>query len=238
MNVAYFAHMRQTVVLIIAKYPTAGAVKTRMTPPLSGEEAAALHEACLRMVCENVASVGTLETKLVVTPDDRTIDLARHVGFHEAEAWPQGDGDLGDRLSRAVARAFDSDARNVLRLGADSPTLPISRLREALDALTDHQAVLGPCDDGGYYLLGLSAATPALLTGIDWGSDCVADQTRRRADEAGIDLHQLSTWYDLDRFEDIVRARRDLTDADLSARPMARALLELVTGLVNQYSER
>ena len=238
MSVAYFAGMRQTVVLIFAKYPTAGAVKTRMTPPLSGEEAVELHEACLRMVCENVASVDTLETKLVVTPDDRAIDLAHRVGLHEGDAWPQGDGDLGDRLNRAVVRAFDSDARSVLLLGADSPTLSAEKLHEAIDALDDHQAVLGPCEDGGYYLLGLNVPTPALLTGIDWGSDCVADQTRQRADEAGIDLHELSTWYDLDRFEDVARARRDLTDADLSARPMARALMALVTGLVNKYSER
>ena len=238
MSVAYFAGMSQTVVLIFAKFPTAGAVKTRMTPPLTGEEAAALHEACLRTVCENVAGVDTLETKLVVTPDDRAIDLGRSVGLHECDAWPQGDGNLGDRLNRAVVRAFDSDARSVLLLGADSPTLSVEKLHEAIDALDEHQAVLGPCEDGGYYLLGLSAPTPALLTGIDWGSDCVADQTRQRADEAGVDLHELSTWYDLDRIEDVVRARRDLTDADLSARPMARALLALVTGLVNKYSER
>lgn len=230
--------MHQSVALIFAKFPAPGVVKTRMSPPLSGEEAAALHEACLRVVCENLASADSLETKLVVTPDDRAIDLARRVGLHDGDAWPQGAGDLGDRLSRAVVRAFDSDARSVLLLGADSPTLPISRLREALAALTDHQAVFGPCEDGGYYLLGLSAPAPALLTGIDWGSDCVADQTRRRADEAGIDLHQLSTWYDLDRFEDLARARRDLTDADLSARPMARALRERVTRLVSQYPER
>ena len=237
MSVDYFAGMSQTVVLIFAKYPTAGAVKTRMTPPLSGEEAAELHEACLRMVCENVASVSTLEMKLVVTPDDRAIDLARRVGLHEADAWPQGDGDLGDRLSRAVVRAFNGHARSVLLLGADSPSLPIGKLHEAIDALDDHHAVLGPCADGGYYLLGLSASTSALLTGIDWGSDYVADQTRRRADEVGIDLHEVSKWYDLDRFEDIARARRDLMDVELSDRPMARVLLERVTGLVHKYSE-
>lgn len=230
--------MCQTIALIFAKYPLPGSVKTRMTPPLSGEEAAALHEACLRMVCENVASVDTLETKLVVTPDDRAIDLARRIGLHDGDAWPQGAGDLGDRLSRAVVRTFDGAARRVLLLGADSPTLSTDKFLEAIDALDDHQAVLGPCEDGGYYLLGLSAPTPALLTGIDWGSDCAADQTRRRADEAEIDLHQLSRWYDLDRFEDIARARRDLMDADLSARPMARALLERVTGLLSQYPER
>jgi rSAM/selenodomain-associated transferase 1 len=230
--------MRQNAALIFAKYPTASTVKTRMTPPLPGEEAAELHEACLRMVCENVASVGTLEMKLIVTPDDRTTQLARRVGLHEGDAWPQGDGDLGDRLNRAVVRAFDSDVRSVLLLGADSPTLSAEKIHEAIDALEEHQAVLGPCEDGGYYLLGLSAPTPALLTRIDWGSDSVTDQTRQRADEAGIDLHQLSTWYDLDRFEDIARARRDLSNMDLLDRPLAQALLERVTGLVNKYSER
>lgn len=224
--------------LIFAKYPTAGAVKTRMTPPLAAEEAAELHEACLRMVCENVAMVGTLETKLVVTPDDRAIDLARRIGMNEHDCWPQGDGDLGDRLSHAVERALNSASHRVLLLGADSPTLPTDVLAEAVKRLINGETVLGSCDDGGYYLLGLCEPMPAMFDGIDWGGADVAQETRDRAVSGGVGLHELGPWYDLDRFGDLTRALADLTASDLTRRPMADALRRRVETLIRKYGQR
>ncbi len=212
-----------------------------MVPPLTAEEAAALHAASLMAVCEQVGSVGSLDTKLVVTPDERVADLSklfvecrlaneesRMTGKSEAPAirhstfdirhslrdcWPQGDGDLGRRLARATGRALSAGAVGVLLLGADSPTLPVSFLTRAVADLPEHDAVLGPCEDGGYYLLGLRWPLPVLFERIDWGGACVADQTRQRAAEAGIDLCELPTWYDLDRFDDVKRAAQDLRRA-------------------------
>lgn len=230
--------MAPVAALIFAKYPASGAVKTRMTPPLSGEEAAALHEACLRAVWENVASVPALEMKLVVTPDDQAIDLARLIELDEHACWPQGDGNLGDRLNRAIERALTAEYRHVLVLGADSPTLPTDVLTDAVTRLADGEIVLGPCDDGGYYLLGLCESLPALFDGIDWGGADVAQKTRDRAISAGVSLHQLRPWYDLDRFGDLKRALGDLTESDLTRRPMAGALRRRVDALIDKYGQR
>jgi hypothetical protein len=99
-----------------------------------------------------------------------------------------------------------------------------------------HDAVLGPCEDGGYYLLGLRRPAPELFERIDWGGVDVADQTRRRAAEAGVDLCELPPWYDLDRFDDLERAAHDLTKMTDPSQPLASALRCLIDTIVERYS--
>ena len=228
--------------LIFAKHPLAGAVKTRMTPPLTGDEAARLHVAALRVVCANVADVGVFHVVPVVSPDDRAGELAemlagdlphlRGGGSLDELVWPQGEGDLGERLARAVDRAFTGGADGVILLGADSPTLPCEWFRRAGELLARQEAVMGPTDDGGYYLLGMRRPLPALLERIDWGGDQVAAQTRDRAATAGVNLVELPAWYDLDRFADLKRAAEDLVRAESRA---AKELRELIQSLIERY---
>lgn len=240
-----------------------------MSPPLTAGEATALHEASLLAVCERVERVENLDTKLVVTPDERVADLAKLVAqcrmtgnsgappvrhstidirhFH-SDCWPQGEGDLGRRLFRGTKRAFDAGTEGVLLLGTDSPTMPADFLTRAVAALSRHDAVLGPCDDGGYYLLGLRRHLPVLFERIDWGGACVADQTRQRATEAGIDLFELPTWYDLDRFSDLKRAAQEELSNGVSSHGNPTfdnrhsgfdiALRRLIDRLVETYTER
>ncbi len=223
--------------LIFAKYPEPGAVKTRMVPPLSPHEAAALHSAALTVVCEQVRSHSVLEPALIVTPDHRTGDFARRFADSQLPCWPQGDGDLGQRLLRAVGKAFDADVDGVLLLGADSPTLPFGYLQDAVAMLADHDMVLGPSEDGGYYLLGLRRTIPALFDGIDWGGSKVADQTRHRAIRAGINPVELPVWYDLDRFDDLCRARCDLDRLDGPVNARTAPLRRLIASYVERYSD-
>lgn len=206
-----------------------------MVPPLTSEEAAQLHQAALLAVCERVTRWGGATLELAVTPDERSSDLARITGTSPRRCFPQGDGTLGDRLTRAVDRAFSGGAESVLLLGADSPTLPPLVLDQAIATLTQHDAVLGPCDDGGYYLLGLRRAYPTLFRDINWGSSTVARQTRRRAADEGIDLHELQSWYDLDQFSDLTRASRDLADAISFPGPAAEALKLLIDRLLKKH---
>lgn len=224
--------------LIFAKYPEPGAVKTRMVPPLSPDEAAALHRASLLTICERVHWLNQYEIIVVGTPDERVIDLSRLVADTVTECRPQGDGDLGQRLASATDRALGDGADGVILLGADSPTLPARVLADAATNLIRHDAVLGPTDDGGYYLLGLRQPQPALFERIDWGGAHVADQTRERATAAGLDLHELPSWYDLDRFDDLIRAAPDLARlADDERLPTVRALRDLVTRLIERYHD-
>ena len=221
-------------VLIFAKYPEPGRVKTRLVGPLSPVEAAELHRASLLAVCEAVTACDGLDVTLVVTPDDRATALGSIVPGALHDCWRQGDGDLGARLTRACRGAFDEGAGPVICLGADSPTLPIAYLLDAVDRLAEHDVVLGPCDDGGYYLLGLGRHIPQLFERIDCGSGDVATQTRHRAIEAGVDLHELPGWYDLDRYEDLARAAGDLKLMIDASRPAANTLRRLI----ESYLER
>ena len=225
--------MHNTSVLIFAKFPEPGAVNTRMVPPLSLEEAAAVHQASLLATCENVVGIAGLDLTLVVTPDERLDDLQGLIADRLPDSWPQGGGDLGARLSRATDRAFAAGADGVLLLGADSPTLPVDYLLGAVKGLSEHDAVLGPCEDGGYYLLGLRRSEPGLFERIDWGSPNVARQTGDRAAALGVDLIELPLWYDLDRFDDLLRAARDLDLVTGKQQPAMIALKRVIQRCVS-----
>ncbi len=220
--------MPRITVLIFAKYPFPGAVNTRMVPSLTIDQAAELHAACLQVVWERWGRLGGLDLKLLVTPDDRVDDTCRLLDAQLSDVWPQGDGELGSRLLRATDRAFTVGASGAILIGADSPTLPRSTLELAVSSLADHDAVLGPCEDGGYYLLGLRRRRPILFQGIDWGGPGVAAQTRQRAATVAMDLFELPIWYDLDRYEDLGRAGRDLARADDPSDPATGVLRRLL----------
>jgi rSAM/selenodomain-associated transferase 1 len=220
-------------ILVFAKYPEPGRVNTRLVPPLSHAQAAALHRASLDTTCELARSIDGARAVLVVTPDDRASDLAGEVAPAVDAHWAQGPGTLGARLARATARAFDEGATAVVLLGADSPTLPRRYLHEALAALEDHPVAMGPSDDGGYYLLALALNVPELFDGVHWGTGRVADQTRRRAQEVGVRLHEIANWHDIDRPEDIRRAVAAPADAD-DARPRRDALRRHLEDLLDR----
>ncbi len=212
--------------LVFARYPAPGTVKTRLVPPLSPGQAAEVQTALIHAMVGWVTGWGGA-LRWVVTPDDRAAAFAQTVGC-DAIVWPQGEGDLGARLERATCRAFDEGAGCVLLMGTDSPTLPVGTLAAAVDALQSADAVLGPCDDGGYYLLGMNTPQPALFADISWGGPDVADQTRRRAAACGLRWSELPCSYDLDRIDDLRRAVRELS---LLSAPNATAARSLAAGL-------
>ncbi|RME38219.1 MAG: glycosyltransferase [Planctomycetota bacterium] len=146
--------------------------------------------------------------------------------------WPQGEGDLGRRLRNGSDRAWAEGAAGVILLGADSPTLPPSFLDATLRRLNRYDAIFGPCEDGGYYLLASRRPCEALFDHIDWGGSEVADQTRRRAKEAKLKLHELPYWYDLDRFDDLRLAKRDLLRYEMTKLPEFAALHETIERLL------
>lgn len=228
--------MTKRIVLVFAKYPQPGAVKTRMVPPLTAEEAAAVHLASLLAVLDTARKLVNTGVVLQVTPDDQAGPLRALCGDRADDCWPQGDGDLGDRLKRATERAFDTGAQRLLLLGADSPTLTAGTLTAAFDLLDQRDAVLGPCDDGGYFLLGLRRPAPSLFERIAWGGPDVAAQTRRRAADTGVDLAELPAGYDLDRLEDLSRTLRDIDRMTVPLPPSTMALRELLESYTQRYT--
>ncbi len=199
-----------------------------------------MHTHALAAVCELVSHVPIGELVLVVSPDEQ-VDAFRTLPIIEpSQIWPQGTGDLGARMSRAVAHAFDNGAARVILLGADSPTLPGAFLEKAAHLLCDHDVVLGPSSDGGYYLMGLSKPLHKLFDAVDWGTASVLERTRALAQQINADVVELAEWYDLDRYEDLPIAAADLaniSDESMALRPSLVSLRTLIGQLMNRAAK-
>lgn len=189
-------------VVIFAKAPVPGRVKTRLIPALGDKGAAALAAGMLEHTISEALASG-LAVELCGDPDP--------AGWYEGAPvarTAQGDGNLGARLARAAARVLGEEP--VLLIGADCPALDRRRLRAAAQALGRCDAFLHPAEDGGYVLLGLRRFDPSLFTGIAWSTAAVAAETVARIETLGWRLETGETLRDID------------TPADLDAWPLRR----------------
>jgi rSAM/selenodomain-associated transferase 1 len=183
---------------MMIKAPRPGASKTRLTPPLTPAEAAALSTCFLRDTAENIASAGAGTGVAVFTPAHMAsaFDGLLPAGFAMA---PQRGNLFGERLLLAAEDLLALGYGSVCLIDSDSPTLPPDCLRAAVAALeSGDRVVLGPSEDGGYYLIGVRAAHARLFEEIDWSTGRVAAQTLERARELGLEAVMLPTWYDVD----------------------------------------
>jgi rSAM/selenodomain-associated transferase 1 len=187
---------------IICKTPRAGASKTRLIPVLGPQLAADLSQAFLRDLAACATEVGA-------RVGGRGYAVYAPAGSDEAlrDMLPAGFGlhcmvgeTFGHVLSDAARDLLDLGHDCVLLVNGDSPTLPADYLVEAVEALQrpGDRAVFGPALDGGYYVIGLKAHDPRLFADIAWSTDKVLSQSIERAGEAGLDVHLLPTWYDID----------------------------------------
>ncbi len=199
-------------IAIFAKAPVPGRVKTRLTPPLTAEEAARVASASiedtLRLFVPEISASWTLY--LDGDPDAALRTLARE---RNVAIVPQIGADLGERLDDAFRALRGNGARLVLAIGSDSPTLDPAVLRDAVSALHSCDIVLGPAEDGGYYLIGMSGAHEALFMGIPWSTDLVLERTLELARERKLAVTLLPRWYDLDDLASLRRAHRERLEA-------------------------
>jgi uncharacterized protein len=193
---------------VMAKVPAAGEVKTRLCPPLLPGDAAALAECFLLDRIEQLGEVRDGDPMVAFAPPDREAELRRIVPAGVRLVRQQG-ADLGARLDRVLSDLLAEGYRGAIAVDADSPTLPTAYLDHACAALIDDTAdvVLGPCEDGGYYLIGLRHPAAALFAAMPWSTSAVASETIARARRLGLRLSLLSTWFDVDRGEDLARLR-------------------------------
>jgi uncharacterized protein len=187
-------------VVVFAKAPIAGQVKTRLASSLGGAGAAELHRRLVRRALATAIASGVGPVELCCAPDSGHgffADCAAEFGVALTE---QGAGDLGARM----ARVFERDAPALL-IGCDAPALTADHLREAARALQAADVVLVPAEDGGYMLIGMRAAAAGLFVDIEWGAGDVARRTRLRAAALGLALHELPMCWDVDRPADLDR---------------------------------
>jgi uncharacterized protein len=193
---------RPCALAVMIKAPRAGAVKTRLVPPLTREEAAALSTCFLRDTASNIsgaASAEEAEGVAVYTPlgSERAFDRLLSPGFSLVA---QRGETFGERLYHAAEDLLALGYQSLCLIDSDSPTLPRALLAGAVRALSraGDRVVLGPSDDGGYYLIGLKRAHLRLFEDITWSTAQVLRQTIERAAEIGLEVLELPAWYDVD----------------------------------------
>jgi rSAM/selenodomain-associated transferase 1 len=203
--------MVRTAVVIMAKVPQAGAVKTRLCPPLSPQMAEALYRAFLLDKITQVRQLKRASPIIAYTPSEGRGFFA--VCASDFTLVPQQGADLGERLANSFAHLFASGYSGVLAIDSDTPTLPGAFLQQAIDliATPETDVVLGPSEDGGYYLIGLRTLHRELFENMAWSTAAVVPETVRRAEAKGLKLAWLPPWFDIDTPEDLQRLQTMLT---------------------------
>jgi len=204
-------------IAVMAKAPQPGRSKTRLVPPLTPAQAAGLSAAFLRDITENVLAAGRLariQGYVAYAPLGLEALFDGHLAAGTGLLLADGSTEMSFRvqgfgrcLLHAIKSLLDEGYGSACVLNSDSPTLPTAILRHAAQLLAapGDRAVLGPADDGGYYLLGLKSAHAHLFEDIAWSTDQVAEQTALRARQIGLELVMLPNWYDVDDANSLFR---------------------------------
>jgi len=201
--------------ILFARTPVPGRVKSRFQPRLSPEQACALH-------CAATSDTAALLAEALPHPalwlflseaasgSDADGPMAGEIVLPPRfRCALQSEGHLGDRMGAAFTRALSGGARRVVIFGSDSPTLPRSVPPLAFHHLQESDLVVGPTDDGGYYLIGCRRFDPALFEGVEWSTPRTCAQTLANAAKLGYRASLLDRWFDLDSWSDIGRLLAD-----------------------------
>jgi len=211
-------------VLVFAKSARPGHVKTRLRTELTAREAADVHLACVRDTVRMIGSVGGARKWLLVAGGRKAAkELAESVALNPRWRLALQTGrDLGGRLDFALHMAFAGGARKVVVVGTDTPWMGADRIYCAFQLLDRADVVLGPTQDGGYYLVGARRVVPEMFRGIAWGSRRVLQQTLRALRKSGASVRLLRRDFDLDRPADLRRAWRLLRKKRVRASALKR----------------
>jgi len=195
--------------IIMAKEPLSGQVKTRLCPPYTVEEATQLYRCFLLDTFDLVSGLRGITVFVAYFPLAAE-GVFRAMAPPTFELMPQRGSDLAERLSNAFEQLFPSGYERVVAIGADSPTLPPAYIERSFQLLARADLVLGPSADGGYYLIGMKASHPELFQGVAMGTERVFRETLERARQASMRVSLLPSWYDVDTPNDIKRLLAEL----------------------------
>ena len=185
--------------LVFLRAPRLGTVKTRLALGIGAPQALVIYRDLVERVLSAIPS--SMNVRLCFTPDDAAPEIQVWV----RPGWsllPQGEGDLGTRLTQAIGQAFQEGVQGVVVIGTDAPEMTGTDLEEAFVALRDSDLVLGPATDGGYWLIGLTQPRPSLFTRIQWGESEVLNATEAAAALEGLSIRRLRCLSDLDTAAD------------------------------------
>lgn len=190
-------------VIVFAKPPRAGQAKTRLASVLGDVAAAELARAFIVDTWSLLRSIAWADPVLATTDADDPFWSE----LPGATVWAQGDGDLGDRMERALRRALETHGAAIV-IGSDVPGVPAGALHQARAALKFADVVIGPSEDGGYYLIGFrGACPPGAFAGIEWSTSHTRADTKARLRSLGKAVVRVTPWFDVDEVDDLRRLR-------------------------------
>jgi len=222
------AELTRTLV-VVAKQPAPGQTKTRLCPPLTSEMAAHLYSCFLADTLDIMRRVPGAERTIAYLPEDAG-DYFRQLA-PDLSLTPQRGESLGERLDNLIADALANGSVQVVVMDSDSPTLPPAYVAQAFEELTaGADVVFGPCQDGGYYLVGMSKPYPRLLREVQMSTPAVLRDTLALAAAAGAKVALLPEWYDVDTVSELENLRAELPAMDDEVAHQTRRLLGRLNG--------
>ncbi|MBI1912791.1 MAG: TIGR04282 family arsenosugar biosynthesis glycosyltransferase [Deltaproteobacteria bacterium] len=190
--------MNTNAVIIMMKAPRPGDVKTRLVPPLSHEEAAELYKCFLADTFSNARKAKGVDIFASYAPLAQGDDIEGFIPEDIASFPQEGDG-LGERICNSFRYLFAKGYKKVCLIGSDSPDMPGYFITESFDLLEgETRLVLGPADDGGYYLVAMNGLSNAPFINIPWSTNKVLEETIKRVKESALNFKLLNPWYDID----------------------------------------
>jgi rSAM/selenodomain-associated transferase 1 len=218
--------MMKRALTIVAKRPVAGQTKTRLCPPLAPDEAARLYECFLRDTLDIARAAAVAAS---VTLHIAYLPRGESPYFHQLAPdfalMPQIGASLGERLDRSLTQCLQDGFARAVVMDSDSPTLPSAYVAQAFDALDDADVTLGPCEDGGYYLIGVRHPQPRLLREVRMSTPNVLRDTLALAEQVGLRVSLLPKWYDVDTVRDLNCLRDELRAEADGVAPHTREFL-------------
>jgi len=193
-----------SMILIFAKAPVPGTVKTRLIGKLNEQQAAELHKSMLIHSVNMALASELAPISLYCSPDTTHEVFQSLLNKHITLSQQRGD-DLGSRMANAIGEALIY-ARNVVLIGSDCPVMDEAYLSNAFEKLENHETVIGPAEDGGYVLLGQNRLNQQMFEGINWGTSGVLNETRKQLQKQNADWYELDMLWDVDRPEDLERS--------------------------------
>ena len=217
--------MFKNILIVVAKRPAPGQTKTRLTPPLTPEQASALYECFLQDTLDQMRQVDETQRLIAFLPQDEQ-DYFRRLA-PDFELILQNGHDLGGRLDNALTDCLSQGYERAVIMDSDSPTLPSAFLSQAFNTLSNGaDVVLGPCEDGGYYLIGIKKSAPRLLREVQMSTATVTTDTIAIAKEEGLSVSLLPTWYDVDDGASLMRLIKELDGIDSQIAIHTRKFIE------------
>lgn len=216
--------------IVFAREPVPGTVKTRLARDLGKEAATELYAAMLADVLEQAASLDDLRVLVFWSQEGDT--LPYYPAYPRLQMFRQSGGTLGERMAAAFSAAFARGIHACCIIGSDAPDLPAEYIRQAFDALEHGQAdvVFGPARDGGYYLLGMKRLWEPLFEDIAWSSPQVLAASCERAAELNLATTLLPVWHDIDTIDDLQRLAASAAADALRTRAALRTIPHLLPG--------